>query len=81
MKNAAAALTTKYACAKVCIKILWIYKKEGISMKTVGKFLLYIPCLMLIAFYLYVLILGFYPQVSDEYRAYYIDHTIPAWPQ
>ncbi len=50
-------------------------------MKTVGKFLLYIPCRMLIAFYFYVLILGFYPQVSDEYRAYYIDHTIPAWPQ
>lgn len=50
-------------------------------MKPVLKILLYVPCLLLIAFYLYVLILGFHPHVSDQYRAYYIDHTIPVWPE
>lgn len=50
-------------------------------MKQTLKLLLYVPCLILIAFYLYVLFLGFHPQVSDQYRAYYIDHTISAWPE
>lgn len=44
------------------------------------RYLLYVPCGLLIAFYLYVIYLGFNPQVSDEYRAYYIDRTIDKWP-
>lgn len=45
------------------------------------KYLLYVPCALLIMFYLYVIFLGFKPQVSDQYRAYYIDHTISQWPE
>lgn len=42
--------------------------------------LLYMASGCLILFYLYVIYLGFNPQVSDQYRAYYIEHTISQWP-
>lgn len=45
------------------------------------KVLLYMASGCLIAFYLYVIYLGFHPQVSEQYRAYYIDHTISQWPE
>lgn len=45
------------------------------------KTLLYLACACLILFYLYVIYLGFEPQVSEQYRAYYIDHTISQWPE
>lgn len=44
------------------------------------KALLYAASGCLIIFYLYVICLGFKPQVSEQYRAYYIDHTISQWP-
>lgn len=43
------------------------------------KALLYLACASVIAFYLYVLYLGTKPDVSDQYRAYYIDHTVSEW--
>ncbi|MCI9033498.1 MAG: hypothetical protein HFJ08_05490 [Lachnospiraceae bacterium] len=43
------------------------------------KVLLYTLCGSIAAFYLYVIYLGFQPRVSDQYRAYYIEHTIPQW--
>ena len=46
----------------------------------VVKALLYAVSGSLIVFYLYVIYLGTDPQVSDEYRAYYIEHTISQWP-
>lgn len=46
----------------------------------VAKVLLYAASGCLVLFYLYVIYLGFQPQVSDEYRAYYIEHTISHWP-
>lgn len=57
-------------------------RKRGRSVKNnpVFKALLYVASGCLILFYLYVIYLGFHPQVSDEYRAYYIDHTISQWP-
>ncbi len=48
-------------------------------MKVFLKGLLYVPCIGLIAFYLYVIALGFYPQVSEQYRAYYIDYSVSMW--
>lgn len=45
------------------------------------KILLYAICLALISFYLYVFYLGFHPQVSDLYRAFYIEHSISQWPE
>lgn len=49
--------------------------KDHIFMKIV----LYLCCAGMAAFYLYVFYLGFHPQVSDEYRAYYIDQTVEEW--
>lgn len=43
------------------------------------KVILYLACVAFIAFYLYVLYLGTKPDVSDQYRAYYIDHTVSEW--
>lgn len=44
------------------------------------KGLLYAVSGCLIIFYLYVFYLGLNPQVSDQYIAYYIEHTISQWP-
>lgn len=43
------------------------------------KILLYLICAGIIAFYCYVLYLGTKPNVSEQYRAYYIDHTVTEW--
>ena len=53
---------------------------SGMKDNPVVKALLYAVSGSLIVFYLYVIYLGTDPQVSDEYRAYYIDQTIPEWP-
>lgn len=43
------------------------------------KFLLYLVCAGLVAFFAVTLYLGKNPKVSDEYRAFYIDHTVKKW--
>lgn len=47
--------------------------------KLVLNIILYFLCVLLTGFYLYVFYLGFHPNVSDQYRAYYIDHTVSQW--
>lgn len=49
------------------------------SNNPVFKGLLYLLCAVIIGFYLYVFYLGTKPEVSDQYRAYYIDHTVSEW--
>ncbi len=48
--------------------------------KTVLKILLYSACAGLIVFYAITLKIGGNPDVSENYRAFYIDHTIDEWP-
>ena len=50
-------------------------------MEKLIKAVLYLCCILLTGFYLYVMFLGFKPQVSEQYRAYYIEHTISQWPE
>lgn len=56
-------------------------KMTSIKQNPVCRILLYMVCIVLILFYLYVFYLGFHPQVSELYRAFYIDHTISQWPE
>ena len=51
-----------------------------VNSNKIVKTLLYMACACIVAFYLFVIYLGFQPRVSEQYRAYYIDHTISRWP-
>ena len=53
---------------------------ENLQKNIIFKIILYVCCAGMAAFYLYVFYLGFHPQVSDDYRAYYIDQTVDERP-
>ena len=58
------------------------FLKSGFNImkKTVLKILLYSACAGLIVFYAITLKIGGNPDVAENYRAFYIDHTIDEWP-
>ncbi len=43
------------------------------------KFLLYLACAGLVAFFVTVLVLGKDLKVTKQYRDFYIDHTVTKW--
>lgn len=48
--------------------------------KNMARYVLYIACVVLAAFYVLVLWWGKNPQVGREYRMYYITHELTDWP-